>query len=279
MSLFFRRLGAVCGYLLFSLLLLAVLLALRFPAQPLRVLLEAHLSPQLPALTCTIGPGQLTRQGLLFNFISWTRPGESSPLLRIERLQIRPLLRGRDGSTLPLAEWNGTVYGGSLRGTLGLVPGRREFRLTAWIEGLRLEENAALRQALDRNLSGRLQAEVRLAAGWKPLRVLELTLGLALDDAVLSLRQPLLGLDQLELTGLNSRWRLQGGQWLAEECNFGCNLGTGKCDGMVIPLPPPSWGRLELHGRMTPASGLPAQNRDLPFSLAGTMELPSWRWN
>ncbi|OQX20311.1 MAG: type II secretion system protein GspN [Desulfobulbaceae bacterium A2] len=289
MSLGLRRLISGGGYLLFSVLMLLTLLILRFPAQKLRLLLEARLSPATPALVCTIGPAQLNRRGLLLDWIAWSRPGETPPLLRIEHLQITPQLHGWSGPRPVLADWHGTVYGGTLQGKLARTPQRHLIELTARIEGLRLEQATALQQVLGRTAAGRLGMTLQLTADRRRSRPEVLTLELELAEALVSLRRPLLGRTEMALDRLTSRWRLHEGHWQLEECAFRSSLGAGECRGTILPLPPPAWGLLELHGQLRPEVGAlpplppdltgPARNTAWPFTLAGTLELPSWRWN
>jgi len=160
------------GYALYSIVLLAVLLYLRFPSGVLEDYLRTQAESAFPRYSVSIGEAEPSLPpGLKITHTSVSTKGEPRvSLLKAESLSLRPdfwsLLQGKLKISI-----DSRLYGGSVHGWIHFVGRNWKGPFTASLElkNLSLSEYAYLSTFLDREVSGSLAGTISYANGEKTL--------------------------------------------------------------------------------------------------------------
>ncbi len=284
-----RWLVSSFGYLLYTLVVLAFLLWWKFPSATVKTWLEYELNAGTPGYVWTINtlkpvlPGRMHLSGITITPIR-----EKMPLMRIKQLDLVPdpvRLLGKS----KLITYRMRLFGGTAEGSLVTTTDFRQFDCRGTFNNLHLQQMAALRKRLQRQLNG-------IADGifsWHGLRlgtdkqVIEGTV--IIRDGTLPLRKTVLGLSELPYSTIEAPLTYHGGGWIIEKGKLVSPKMAATFHGRIEPAATLADFRLQFAGSLTPRSELFAgsgntkmagmirsflKNGSLPFTFSGTAAEP-----
>jgi hypothetical protein len=245
-----RRFGGVLGYALYGTGALALALWLLFPREAVRGSLEKMLGSVWPDLHWQVGDVSL---GLPVDLAlspveGYARKGDTTPLVRFERVSIRWYLldsvlswSGRvgyhmvvgKGSIIGKARWQGAHDGGRIEGTvLNVNPAD-----APWI-------SRQLGRAIQGSFSGTFTADVRPESS--PAITLEGRFDMV--NGRLSLKRPILGFRELPFTKAGVTVHGQGEAFVLSLGTVTSHLFDGRFSGTMTLRHDSGFGQIDVQG-------------------------------
>jgi len=282
-----RWLFSVLGYLAYTLVVLVFLLWWRFPADEIARWCEARLHARYPALVWHIGslkwqfPNRFVLddiQGLsgreaMIDIDSLTLTADLSSLVRKTR-RITYKMR---------------LYGGTGTGRIHLVPGQ-PFSCQGRFAGLDVEQMHGLVSRLKRAVRGRLGTTFSWQGSWPELRTRELSGMVTMENGLLPLRKPVLGLKKISFSRLEAGVVYKKHAWLLDKGVLEAKTMHVSFHGKIMPATDLGHFKIDIAGSLTPRAELfrIAGSRDmartlrgflrngaLPFTVSGTAAEPA----
>lgn len=289
-----RRLLSLTGYLLYTLIVVAVLLWLLFPAESVQTWLEQQLQNYSPGYSWKIGSVGLALPGeLVLTDIRMGAVESKDVVLTVDRLTLAPVVKSllrKDKAmkfTIHLLE-------GDIRGRVLIGSGQQDFTCRGSLEGLQPAKLKLVRQSLDRALDGTLAGIFSGEGTWKNVSRIKLQGNLKLTGGTLQFKEPVLGLTALPYTKIESGFKRQKGQWLFEQGTLQSKMLNGTFSGSFQPGDTLAAGRLQFTGALKPRSEMFAglkntqlaelvrthlKDEGLAFTINGTAAVPGIRFN
>ncbi|MBU1140068.1 MAG: type II secretion system protein GspN [Proteobacteria bacterium] len=290
MNFFRNKVILFFSLILYTLLLTATLLYIRFPAEKLKISCQYRLEQLLPRTHCSIGqlsyrfPFSLVAKKLQIS----SSVGEGTPLITIDQASITPVLASPKSRFLVTL----SACGGNHDFTLILNRTDHEFSLKdIRITELDLSKLPFLHQATAREIIGSLEGNGTYHGIWKNDKYETEGHGtITLSKGSFSLLYPILSLKKIDLKKLETDITFQGGNLKFEKGTFngqelkgnfsgslGLNSGLGTStlsfQGNLDPLPPLL--KTSKHAKNMVILLKKRHNRNgLPFRLDGIVQKP-----
>jgi len=282
-----RWLLSTFGYLVYTLAILVFLLWWRFPAAEVASWCESRLQASYPALIWKIDSlrWQFPNR-LVFGNIQALSGQEA--MIDVDSLELTAdltsLMRKNRRITFAMR-----LYGGTGTGRIHLTP-EHVFSCQGRFFGLDLEQMKGLCLSLKRNLRGELGATFSGQGTWPVLNLREVSGMLTMENGLLPLRKPVLGLQEISFSRLEASVKNQNHAWLIDKGVLEAKTMHVSFKGKIIPGPDLGRSRINISGSLTPRSELfrAAGSRDmatairgflrkgaLSFTVSGTAEEPA----
>lgn len=284
-----RWLLSSIGYLLYTLVVLVCLLWLLFPTDTVKSWLEQQLNARYPHYVWKIRslkpvlPGRVELTG-----ITVTRYREKTPIVEAKQLDLvsNPV---RFFGKRKLVKYKLYILGGTVAGRVVSSTSFRQFEYQGKGNGLQLEQLKTVQQRLQRKLDGTAAGNFSGQGTWKRSGKMELKGNLSIAGGTLQLKKPVLGLEQLPYTRIESNFKYRNGQWVFEQgklvstkmsATFGGQVTTGenlqaaglRLSGSIIPRPELFAGAGDKQMARVVHTFL--QDGGLPFTISGTAGEP-----
>ncbi|WP_417909922.1 type II secretion system protein GspN [Candidatus Electronema sp. PJ] len=288
-----RMLGG-CGYLLYTVAVLLLMLWLQFPAAAVKSKAEAELNRLAPGLEWRIGAvGLALPADLHFKRITVSSKGEKEPLMFLDSFSLRPdFMNWRK-----LGKWSFLyqlhLFGGSVSGRLTPAKERAVLDCVGELKEISLD-SPGLKKLLagyGRTVSGTLSGTFTSKYDGLQGSLAEMETALHLGKGTVSLQEPVLGLKQLTFDSLRSTLqRSRAGQVLIEGGKLESKLLEADFTGDLQLTEPVASSSIHLKGGLNPRpeflasiGGSPLlanvlkshlQKGKLPFTVSGTLNEP-----
>jgi type II secretion system protein N len=284
-----RWLLSSIGYLLYTLVVLICLLWLLFPTDTVTSWLEQQLNTRYPHYIWKIEslrpmlPGRMELTG-----IAITPYREKKPMVIVDRLDLIPdpvRLVQKD----KLIRYRLYLLGGTADGRIVSSTGFRQFECQGKVKGLQLEQLKTVQQWLQRKLNGTAAGDFSGQGTWERSGKMDLKGNLTITKGTLQLKKPVLGLEQLPYTKIESNFKYRNGQWVFEQGKLISTKMTATFSGRVETGEDLAAASLQLTGSIIPRPELFAgagekqlaqvvhtflQDGGLPFTVSGTANEP-----
>ena len=280
------------GYLLYTVLVLVLMLWVLFPAENVRVWVQARLNTVHPALQWEVkGLQPSWPLSLVASGIRLSEDGNSKqPLLQVDSIKLTPVLSSlfRIAREIPV-HYQVMMLEGNVRGTAAYSKENSQVRGSGTMLGLNLALLAEAWQKMGRDVTGKLSGTFSFAGQWQDFRQSSLQAELDISEGSVSLQQPVFGLADLafnrmatSLTLQDSIITLEGGEMesrmMAGEFSGTVSLADTlmtsevKIDGSIEPRPE-LLGGLQNKAMMTLIKNQLQDDR-LSFAMTGTLLEP-----
>lgn len=253
-----RWLGGAIGYLLYGLGVLTILLWLLFPRETIRRFVEQSLHGLGPDVRWQIGALRLDLPGGLHleDIEGFGAEGETTRLLRIDRLTITPLLLPSLRIGTPSADYSLTIGKGSLSGTVRWQAGERKVSATGTARDVGLANAPLLGRLTGRvmegTVSGLFEGEVRLP----DRELLSLKGEMRVDEGRVGLQRSILGHRELPFSLIKAVVHGRDGVVNIEQGEVVSNLFDGRFAGTLSVQRDDLFDRLEVRGVLHPKNAL-----------------------
>ena len=212
------------GYLLYGLVLTAVLLYVRFPAEKAELYLTRLSQAAFPSFEFAAGAKKVTFPPALEMdrlLVSSRRDGR--PLLLLENVHVAPTLAGV-GREYRLAA---QLHGGNVSGILKISPLARTFSFVDMaVRDVRCEDLQLLQETGERKLAGTVSLSGAYSGSWQAGESVALNGKLELKQGIIGLRQPILTIGELKVSSLAMELVLDGQELRVKD-------GTMQADSMA----------------------------------------------
>ena len=290
MGIIIRRMGLAAGYLLYTAVVLAVLLYVRFPDETVRLWIQNRINSSQHLVTCQIRKLRPTWTGGL-NFSDIVlKAGNSQDLglMKIDSLRVRPqLLRWVSGTRA--VQFAGKGHGGETHGTISLDQRKKRGRLTMRVQKVDIASFTDLLTLMRRKASGTLAGDFSLTAGADLLTTATGDADITVTNGVIGLQKELFGLGELEFSSLTSKAKLADRMIRILSGRLDSRVLSGKFGGELRLASDPRLTTLLLKGTLSPRPELftklkgkeevdlmRGQLKDgkMPFTISGTVLEP-----
>ncbi len=289
-----RQLLSLTGYLLYALIVAAVLLWLLFPAESVQTWLELQLDNYPPGSSWKIGSVGLAPPGeLVLTDIRMESAQSKDVVLTLDRLAFAPVVKSLFEKNKAI-KFSMHLLKGVIHGRILIDSGLQQFSCRGSLEGLQPARLNFVRQSLGRAIDGTLAGT--FSGKGERDRVLQTQLqgNLKLTGGTLQFRAPVLGLNALPYTKIETDFKRRKGQWLFEQGTLQSPMIAGTFNGSVQNGQTLASSRLQFTGSLTPRSEmfaglkntLPAEvirthlkDGGLPFTVNGTASAPGIRFS
>ncbi len=266
-----RWLLATLGYLGYTLAILVFLLWWRFPAAEVASWCESRLQAQYPSLSWRIDslkwafPNRFIFKGIQAHAKGNAK--EEMIHVKILELSFDPASLVRKNRRI---SYQMHLYDGIGTGRIH-VNGGRGVSCQGRFVGLNLKEMRGLAASLKRSLQGQAGATFSWQGSWPDLKTKEVSGMLTMENGLLPLRKPVLGLEALPFSRLEASVMHQGRDWLVDKGVLEAKTMHVSFKGKIIPGPDLGRSRIKISGSLTPRSELfrAAGNRDLATAIRG----------
>lgn len=287
----FRRLASITGYLLYTLIVLAVMLWYLFPAETAKKRLEAELYRLTPDLQWKIGKVGLSLFAAIRLADVEIRPDlqQKKSILAVQALSLQPDLRSYLQRRELAAAYHLDMLGGEVKGRLRLKGHQKTLLYDGTGKGLQLQGVTALQRTLNRSVSGVLAGSFSGKLQLQGDDADTVQGDLALAHGILSFQEPVLGMEQLAYTRMAVHFKSTVQGIALSAGTMESSLLTGEFTGTVKPQADFSQSTLQIKGTLAPrpefltsigdaaaVTLLKKQLRDgkLPFTINGTVKEP-----
>jgi len=280
------------SYLLYALLLTAILLYVRFPAEKMRSYLNKRITSAIPGIV--MEPGEFNYGfpvKLTLDTLKISRENGGDEIALLENTSVSPVLTGL-GLEYVL---EGTVYGGTFQANVKLAPLAGQMTLdTIELTKVALDKSALLVKGLQRDLSGTMDFDGSCVVSYKGQKDATLTGNVTVHNGSFLLRQPILSLQKMALDQLQFAvsytagvLKVADGMLQGPEMNVdfaGDVQATGRFEAWTLGLKgdlAPQQGFAEKNPRVLRVlKRLQQQFKqdDLPFRLDGDIGNPRFRF-
>ena len=251
--------GKWIGYLLYSVLLTAGLLYLRFPSDSITLYLKSVVAKANPRILLSL---ERVRPGfpLSVDFIDARislKNEPRRPLLSVKNLSVRPevwsFLHGK-----PVYHFDVHAYNGNMEGHVRFE--NREmtgpFTTTIRLNGIHIGRHPYLSPPIGRDVSGVLGGKIVYAGQYDRLTEGAGEANLRIADGRVRLLQPILGLEYLQFDRLSMRMTLKKGKVALSDFGLEGRAVKGQLSGTIILNNDIPASRLDLRGTIEPLGGL-----------------------
>ncbi|CAK8721065.1 MAG: type II secretion system protein N [Candidatus Electronema aureum] len=283
-----------CGYLIYTVAVLLLMLWLQFPAAAVKAKAEAELNQLTPGLEWQIGTIGLTLPAdIRFGQIKVSGKGEKEPLVRAESLTLRPdFFNWRSWSALYRLQ----LLGGSVSGRLGLSKDRSGLEYSGELQGIRFDspDFKKLLEGYDRTVSGTLSGNFTGRSAGQQGLFAELQGSFKVGKGAISLQAPVLGMDQIAFETISSTIKRRAGAVQIEGGKLESRLLAAEFSGDLRLTEPVASSSIRLKVSLNPRPELMAsvgspmlinllkgqlKNDKLPFTVTGTLNAPGIVFN
>ena len=256
------------GYVLYAVIITALLLYLRFPSEVIKDYLETRNDRSNSPFALSVGQVSLSLPfGLKLQETQVSnRANHNKVIFRADRLSIRPIIGTLLGGKLKLC-FEGIAYDGILKGCAKFDEKRLQapFSATIALKGIRMGKYD-LRGLMGRHMEGRLDGNVAYDAKSNLLIEGSGEADLRLSDGRLQLLQPILSLDSIDFKQVSIKMALQGRKISLRQVALEGPQLRGTLSGIISLQKEIGKSRLDLRGTLEPFA-------DFFKSLPGTRNM------
>ena len=277
------------GYLTYSLVVLIFLLWWRFPADDIARWCEARLHARYPALVWKIAALHWKFPNrFVFEEIKGLSGKEA--MLEIDSLtftaDVTSLLRKNQ-----LITYSASLYEGKGAGRIHLTPGHT-FLCQGQFAGVQLEQMHGLVARLQRAVRGELGTTFSWQGVWPHLATRDLSGMLTVENGLLPLRKPVLGLQEIPFSKLTASITYRDNEWQVDRGVLEAKSMHVSFKGNIVPGADLDKVKIHFTGNLTPRAelfklaGIPNMAKvlrgflrqgALPFTVSGTAVEPAVR--
>lgn len=280
------------GYLLYTAFVLVVMLWILFPAEKVRVWVQARLNTVNPALQWEIKGLQTSWPlSLVASGIRLVEDGGSTqPLLQIDSIKLTPGLSSlyRIAREIPV-HYQIRMLEGNVRGTAAYSKENSQLRGSGNMLDLNLALLAEAWQKMGRVVTGKLSGRFSYEGQWEDFRQSNLQAELDIGEGSVSLQQPIFGLDDLAFNRMATSFTLQDSIITLERGEVESRMMAGEFSGTVSLADTLMTSEVKIDGSIEPRpellGGLPnkammtliknqLQDDRLSFAMTGTLLEP-----
>jgi type II secretion system protein N len=284
-----RTLVSWAWYFLYTLVVLICLLWFMFPGESVQKWMEQQLDNRYPEYHWTIESVKLGFPGsLVVENIELRPPQGKIVLLQVERLAVVPdilkIIQNKKSVKYAI-----DLLQGSIQGQVEFSPDWQQYEGEGTFADLHLEELEMLQQSLQREVNGILSGTYSSKGDGNVSGAAEIKGKLSLADGIMEFKAPVLGLDTLAYTTIETDFGLQKGQWLFEQGKLQSPGMSAQFNGQLEPGLSLAAAQLQFTGTLVPRSELFAEAKNkqmaqvvrihlkdggLPFTVSGTAGEP-----
>jgi type II secretion system protein N len=286
------RLLSIAGYLLFTLMALALMLWYQFPGDAVKKRLEAELSALTPGVTWKIDKVSLAFPAAVklthVTLYSSKRPKESG--IRFDSLSLRPNTIQFAKKKKISVDYTVELFQGSVKGHLDFGRNKKLLSYNGIAKGIKLVELLELHKALGRKISGVLSANFSGSASVDASTNYTSQGNVVLTEGVLGLQQPVLGMKKIDFNTVNLALTYNDKVLTVTEGRLAAKMLTANFTGTVTPYKPEILrSSVQVQGDLTPRPELMAslgsgtsvnllkkqlKNGKLSFTINGSLTEP-----
>jgi len=275
---------------LYVVLVLSFFMVYLFPADEVKTYMLSRLNSSGSAFDVSIARVKPAfPPGLALGEVSISH--QNNLFFKIEILKLTPKLWTLLGPKTTVAV-AGKTGGGTLAGRMDLPrgnPGQRAIFQTR-VAGIRLEDNAALKNLLNLDISGVVDGNITFEGTQTPPE--KFTAQLVLSDCKIDLPPGILKTGMLKFKNIKTDLSAESKSIRIENCSFQGEQMTGSISGAITLMHPISKSRINLNGSVQPhhqllkdlginfSAGLFAKKRQknnrLSVRIGGTIEKPTF---
>ncbi len=286
-----RRLASIIGYLLYTLIVFAVMLWYLFPADAAKKRLESELHLLTPDLQWKIGKVGLGLPAAvrLEDVEIRPDPQQKKSVFVVNALSLQPDLRAYLQRRELTAGYRLDMLGGEVRGRLHLKDDRKSLLYDGSGKGVQLQGVTALQSALNRTVSGVLAGSFSGKAQLQGGGADTVQGDLDLAHGILNFQEPVLGMEQLAYTRMAVNFKSTAQGLVLSAGKMESSLLAGEFSGTVKPQADFSRSTLQIKGTLAPRPEFLTSIGDaaavillkkqlkagkLPFTINGTVKEP-----
>lgn len=269
-------------YLVYTAVVTLVLLYYLFPSDSVKAYVAFNLQKASPDLALAIDavkpvfPPAIRLHAMSLSY------GEAT-LLDVEEATVAPkllsLLRQKKAFS-----FGGEIGEGDFGGSIEISRGASspQTRIDAELTGIRVDDIAGIQEMFGREISGQLNASILYEReGTKEKADVKLTL----TDGVIKLTSPIFALNDIAFRSLEADATLDGRKLQIKKCTIKGQQIDGNILGSIRLRSPLGASQIDLRGTLKPQrallsvlrrSKLLSRNNNLPLTLTGTVENPSF---
>jgi len=277
-------------YMIYGLLLTAVLLYVRFPTDKFKSFCEQRVEQSFSASDCSIGGIHYSfPTSVVFEKVRMTKSsGEQQSAFIIDQFKLSPGIRFWQTFTI-----FGDLYSGTIRATLSLEKDKKTYTLTdIVVNNVNLNEILKDQGVVDRKVTGSLSGSGRYSAEWNSLTASEGKARIEVTTGEIEFLQPILSLTAINFTSINldiiigEQVELQQGKLKSENFNADFEGSVDVMDSLLASrvnlsgLLEPKREFLQSHpmeAKMVQQYAERYNKSALPFKLRGTVANPTFR--
>jgi len=279
-------------YMIYGVLLTAVLLYIRFPTDKFRSFCEQQIEQTFNASNCSIKRIHYSFPvSVVFEKVQIIKPsGEQQSVFTIDQFKFRPGIRF--WKTFKLF---GDLYSGTLRATLGLDRDKKSYNLTdIVINNLNLNEILKDQGIVDRKITGSLGGSGKYSVEWKTPTTGVGKGRIEVKTGQIEVLQPILSLTAIDFNRINldisvgKQIQLQQGKLKGKNLNANFEGSLNVMDSLLVSrvrlsgLLEPNRAFLQSHpmeAKMVKQYEKRYKKSSLPFKIGGTVANPTFRFS
>lgn len=284
-----------CSLILYTLLLTAALLYLRFPAEDFKHFCQSRLEQLLPGTRCTINEFRYVFPlGMEIESISFTeKQGNDQPLFAIDRALIQPKL------FFPISQFHValTAYDGEHDFSIFINKAEQTYSAdNIRLAHLNLEKIPLLRKTFNREITGSLSGNGSYQSAWNSKNPGRRGQGhITIEKGSFSLLFPILSLEKIDLQELQTDFSLQKERIAFSKGHFRGKELEGEFTGDLTLAIPFTLSELAFSGLLEPLPPLLKKSKyaekmvfqvkkqhnrfTLPFLLQGNVQRPRFKFD
>lgn len=280
------------GYLGFVIFVLGVMLWVQFPAEKVKLRLEAELHRRTPNLVWKIGTVGLSLPGAvqLTDVRVFSGADEETAQLVLDSLVLRPDLAAYIKKKNLSGRYTIRLLQGVIRGHLAFEDSQRTLLYDGTLADIRVEGLKKMQMGLNRSISGSLSGTFSGKAGLQGMSRFECGGALVLAHGILGLQEPVLGMKQIDFKNVRSTFNYDSQVLSLVDGEIAASLFSGTFSGTIDPIQrDPGRSQLHLRGSILPRPELLSamgdaavitlvkkqfQSGKLPFEINGTLAEP-----
>ena len=283
---------AKCGYVLYTLAALALVLWLLFPQEKVQRLVVQGLNASFPRLVWQVQAFDVgLTDGVELRSIDGFEPGNTTkPLVRIDFLRFTPDLRESLKQKKIAGRYEVHAGKGTVAGTLHYQHDTKALAVTGAIQGLQLSEIELLGRQLQRNVQGTVSGTFEASAQVADRQFTALEAQLKAENGRVDLKQPVLGNAFIPYQQATVAIHVKDGKVLLDQGSVESKLLTGSYAGEIRLRPDLVASTVSLKGSINPrpeffkgiGNAAVIQNirqqmkgKPLTFQMSGTLQSPS----
>lgn len=234
---FFQWVFVSLGYLVYTLMVLVVLLWVLFPAESLRLWLQARLKILYPALEWEI---EAVQTALPFSLqisgirISEKNDARESSLIKISEIELTPPLSGllSLNNHIPVM-YKVKILDGTVLGRAGVDRQKGSLRCSGSLKDIQLGRLDGVWKKLNRPVSGKLSGNFEYMGIVRNLLQGDLQADLTITEGDIGFMQPVLGMESLEFAQAKTKVSMKEAIITVEQGEVESRLFAGSYSGTI----------------------------------------------
>ena len=283
---------AKCGYVVYTLAALVLVLWLLFPKEKVQRLVVQGLNATMPNLVWQVQALDLgISTGVQLRSIEGFEPGNTTkPLVRIDALRFSPKVGESLKQRELLGQYEAQAAKGTIEGTLQYMPGNKMLAVTGKMQGLQLTEIELFSRLLQRNIQGAVAGTFEATTVRAENPQVDINAQLKAENGRVDLKQPVLGNTFIPYQQATVTIQIKDGKALIKDGTVASKLLAGTFAGEIRLRQELVASTISLKGSINPrpeffkgmGNDTVIQNirqqlkgKALTFQMSGTLQTPS----